>query len=222
MKLFTYAKIYGNYTKSEITKLYNEGKILINNELLPLSCPVRENDIVTIDNIVIKNDIEFKYYKYYKPRGVLSVINDKPESFINFIDSEIKLSPAGRLDKESEGLIILSNDGKFINELINSDKAHEKEYIVEVKYPITSDFLEKIKKPHLIRGRLTTPMLIKRLDAFHLALVLYEGIYHQIRTIIKNSNNTVLSLKRIRIKNYTLDDMKPNELIEIKPMELDK
>ena len=216
MKLFTYAKIYGNYTKGEIKALYADGKILINNELLPLSCPIRDGDIVTINNRVIENNIEFKYYKYYKPRGVLSVINDKPDSLINFIPRDIKLSPAGRLDKESEGLLILSNDGKFINELINSDYSHEKEYIVEVKYPITNEFLEGIRGPHVIRGRATTPMRVERIDAFHLDLILYEGIYHQIRTIIKENNNVVLSLKRIRVRNYTLDDMLPNEIREIK------
>ena len=216
MKLYSYLKIYGNYTKSELTRLYNEGKILINGRLLPLSCPVRDEDIVAVDGIALKNNIEFKYYLYYKPRGVLSMISDKPESFINYINSDIKLSPAGRLDKDSEGLMILTNDGKFINDLM-SPLNHEKEYIIELKYPVTNSLIEGLEKSYTLRGRQTTPMLVKRLDAFHLDLILYEGIYHQIRTIVIKNNNRVLSLKRIRIGNYKLNDLKPNEMLEFKP-----
>lgn len=216
MKLYSYLKIYGNYTKSELTRLYNEGKILINGRLLPLSCPVRDEDIVAVDGIALKNNIEFKYYLYYKPRGVLSMISDKPESFINYINSDIKLSLAGRLDKDSEGLMILTNDGKFINDLM-SPLNHEKEYIIELKYPVTNSLIEGLEKSYTLRGRQTTPMLVKRLDAFHLDLILYEGIYHQIRTIVIKNNNRVLSLKRIRIGNYKLNDLKPNEMLEFKP-----
>ena len=218
MRLFSYVKIYGNYTKSEITKIYNEGKILINNNLVPLTCPVRNGDIVTIDNVILKNDIEFKYYLYYKPRGVLSMINDKPESFINYIDSDIKISPAGRLDKDSEGLMILTNDGKFIHKLM-TPLNHEKEYIVELKYPVTSDFIDGMSKSYTLKDRVTTPMKVKRLDAFHLNLILYEGIYHQIRQIVKLNNNIVLKLKRIRIGKYSIDSMNPNEMKEFTPLE---
>lgn len=215
MRLYTYVKRYGGYTKSMVYKLNEENRILVNGKTIPLAFKIEDNDIVTIDNIEIKRN-DLVYYLYYKPKGILSIISNNPDSYINHINTDIKLSMAGRLDKDSEGLIILTNDGKYINDLMNSLSKIEKEYIVTLEHPINQEFISNIEKPYIIRNKTTTPIKAKIIDEYNVSMILYEGIYHQIRTIVKLNNNKVINLKRIRINNLKIDDLKPNEMKEYK------
>ena len=150
----------------------------------------------------------------YKPKGVISDIKDKDNSYINFINSKYKLMPCGRLDKESEGLMILTNDGMFINDILNNDK--EKEYIVEVENKITDDFIKNIEKPIIIKGKTTLPIKAKIIDDYHIDMILKDGRYHQIRRAVQSNNNRVVNLKRIRIGSYTISDLQIGEIREIK------
>lgn len=215
MRLYSYMKMYKNLTKSELNKLFNENRIKVNNKLVNISYIIKDNDIVTLDDVEVKS-IEFKYYLYYKPKGILSTISNKDNSYINQIDKSYKLSMAGRLDKDSYGLSILTNDGKFINDILTNPNK-EKEYIVKVQKEITNEFFNLIQLPHVIRGKKTNPIKAKQIDKYTLSLILTDGKFHQIRTIIKLEGNYVVDLKRIRIDKYMLDDLKPNELKEFKP-----
>lgn len=131
MRLYTYLKIYANLTKSEVNKLIEDSKVTVNDKIEPLTCNIAPTDIVKINDKIIKK-YDFKYYLYYKPKGILSTIRKSQESYINQINMNNKMMVAGRLDKDSEGLMILTNDGKFINELMIPNN-HEKEYIVTLK-----------------------------------------------------------------------------------------
>lgn len=214
LRLYTYLKINAGLVKSNVLKLDKEKKITVNDLIIPLTSNIKDDDVVKIHNKIITKT-EFKYYLYYKPKGVLSVISNNKDSYINHINLDIKLSLSGRLDKESEGLMILTNDGNFINELMKPNH-HEKEYIIKLEKKITDDFINNIKKSYVIRGRITTPFKIRIIDDYNLNITLYEGIYHQIRTIIKLNNNKVINLKRIRIGSYLLGDLKENEIKEFK------
>lgn len=209
-----YVKIYLGVTKYGLMKLYNDNKILVNNKIEKLTYKLNENDIVTVNNEILKS-FPFDYYLYNKPRGVLSMISDKDESYINHINVDKKLMVAGRLDKDSEGLMILSNDPSFINKIMGDKSNIDKEYLVTLYNPINDDFINKMNSDIYIRNRLLKPIKIDIIDDYNFKIILTEGIYHQIRTMVIYSGNKVKKLVRIRIGKYKLDNIKENELIKI-------
>lgn len=144
------------------------------------------------------------------------MISDKPESYINQINVENKLMVAGRLDKDSHGLMILTNDPFFINKISGSDSTIQKEYIVTLYNPITDEFINKMNKDIIIRNRLLKKVNIHVIDEYRFKIILSEGIYHQIRKMVIYSGNRVKDLKRIRIGEYKLDNLKDNEIKEFK------
>ena len=214
MRLFNYIKIYLGITKSELMKLYNDNKILVNNKIEKLTYKLNQNDIVTVENKIIEA-FPFEYYLYNKPKGILSMISDKDESYINQINVDKKLMVAGRLDKDSEGLMILSNDPSFINKIMGDKSNIDKEYIVTLFNKIDDDFIKKMSGDIYIRNKLLKPIKLEIIDDYNFKIILNEGMYHQIRKMVILSGNRVKKLVRIRIGNYKLDNIKPNELVKI-------
>ena len=213
MRLYKYIKVFANVTQSNVRLLYDEGHILVNDKIYPFSYNVKENDIVKLKGEIIKR-IPFVYYLYYKPKGILSDISSDINSYQFHINKDMKLMPAGRLDKDSEGLMILTNDGTYINSLSKANI--EKEYIVKLEKKVDDAFLKSITKPIVIKSKLTKEMKVEKLDDYTIKLILLDGRYHQIRRSVKASNNKVIGLKRIRIGSYLISDMKQGELREIK------
>lgn len=216
MRLYNLLKNSLGLTRLELTEYMNKHKVTVNNIIVPLSTIINPNDIISIDGNKIEM-IQFHYYLYYKPRGILSTISNKDTSYINQINIPFKVTPAGRLDKESEGLMVLSNDGNFLNKITGDKNEHEKEYIVKVSKSITIDFLNDMGKSYLMDGKMTKPAKVKKIDDYTFSIILFEGLYHQIRRLVQICNNNVVELKRIRISDYYLNDMKPGDIIEFKP-----
>lgn len=213
MRLHSYLKAFKGLTKSEVMEYYKKGLITVNDIPQKLSYEINKNDVIKIGNEIIPEKT-YLYYLYYKPRGVISTIRKCDYSYINTINMEEKLTPAGRLDKQSEGLMILSNDGKFIHEY-STPLMHKKKYIITLESEITNEFLSNLGKSYELDGRNTTPFNIEINDKYNVTVELSEGIYHQIRRIVKLSGNKVINLKRISIGEYNLSDMKPGELKKI-------
>ncbi len=213
MRLYKYIKVFAHLTEHEVKELYEENHILVNNKIMPFSYKVKDDDIITLKWEVI-NKVPFEYYLYYKPKGVLSDISTNEASYQFHINKDIKLMPAGRLDKDSEGLMILTNDGAFINTLSKSNI--EKEYLVSLEKKVDEVFLAQVVKPIYIKSKLTKEMKVYKLDDYNIRLILFDGRYHQIRRAVKESSNKVINLKRIRIGKFLLSDMKENELRKIK------
>ena len=206
MRLYNLLKIKYHLTKKELsdfTKLHN---IRINNESAKLSSIINDNDKVFIDDILIDKP-SFVYYLYNKPKGITSVISNKDDSYIKHINVKERVFPAGRLDKDSNGLLFLSNDPEMLN-LITKDKSlYDKEYIVTTSKIITDDFIINMQKPHILDNKMTTPAKVYKIDNYNFTIILYEGMYHQIRRMVKMNNNKVIELKRIRIGKYKLDNI---------------
>lgn len=215
MRLSKYIKVYGNYTEQETRNLYQENKIKVNNKIVGYSWIINDDDIVTINDIILKKH-DFVYYLYYKPIGIRCDIVNSDNSYLKHLNLTTKVMPAGRLDKDSEGLVILTNDGKFINYLNNPANNITKEYIVSLKDKVTNEFLNNITKPIIIKGKTTKPMIVEKIDDYTISLTLQDGRYHQIRRAVVLNKNQVTNLKRIRIGKYLLNDLNPNELKEIK------
>ena len=213
MRLYKYVKVFGNFTQSDVKKLYENNLIKVNDKKVSFSYLIKTGDIVTVNNQIIEK-IPFKYFLYYKPKNIISDISSKDESYIYHINSSYKLMPVGRLDKDSSGLMILSNDGKYINKMNKDDI--EKEYIVTLEKKVTEALLENITKPFYIKGKLTKEMKAYKIDDYHIRMILLDGRYHQIRRSVQRCDNKVIDLIRIRIGDLKIDNMKENELKEIK------
>lgn len=215
MRLLNFVKIYYGITKEKLMILYKENRILVNDKIEKLTYKLNDNDIIKIDGKIITK-FPFSYYLYNKPKGILSMISDKKESYINQINVKNKLMVAGRLDKDSHGLMILTNDPDFINKISGMDSTIQKEYIVTLYNPITDEFINKMNKDIIIRNRLLKKVNIHIIDEYRFKIILSEGIYHQIRKMVIYSGNRVKDLNRIRIGDYELKDLKENEIKEFK------
>ena len=215
MRLLNFVKIYYGITKEKLMILYKENRILVNDKLEKLTYKLNDTDIVKIDGKIITK-FPFSYYLYNKPKGILAMISDKKESYINQINVKNKLMVAGRLDKDSHGLMILTNDPDFINKLSGSDSTIQKEYIVTLYNPIIDEFINKMNEDIIIRNRLLKKVNIHVIDEYRFKIILSEGIYHQIRKMVIYSGNRVKDLERIRIGDYELKDLKENEIKEFK------
>lgn len=215
MRLMSYVKCYLGCTKSELNKLQDDGLILVNGEKRNLTYIIKNNDIITVNGEVLL-EVPNKYYIYNKPIGIVCTNDVKVSGNIyNHLNLENRMFCVGRLDKDSHGLIILTNDGIFSNKLINGKNHIEKEYLVKVKDKISDGFLKNMSKSVVLRGKLTKECLVKRVDDYTFTIVLTEGMYRQIRKMVKINNNFVVDLFRIRIGNILIDDLKEDEIRKI-------
>lgn len=220
IRLQTFVKNNGNYTKSQIIKLQEENRILVNGNKEILSFPLNDNDVVTVDGVLLVN-VPLKYYLYNKPIGIICTNN---ENITNNIKSHIqksnpdikRLYTIGRLDKDSHGLIILTNDGMLFHKLTQEGKV-EKKYLVKVKEKITSDFLLNMEKETLLRGKYTKKTITEKIDDYSFYITLNEGKYRQIRRMVIINHNTVVDLFRVSIGKINIIDyhLPEDKLLEI-------
>ena len=177
---------------------------------------IYETDRVELKGKIIQEGKKLIYVALYKPRGIECTLNDSiPNNLTKFIPFNEKLFPVGRLDKESEGLLILTNDGQLFNKTINPKYKVEKEYIVTVNKPITPIFIQKMSAGIEILGQKTLPCATEKLDEFTFKITLVQGLNRQIRRMSYKLDYMVTSLKRIRIGKVALKNLNPGELIEI-------
>ena len=220
LRLQTYIKNNANKTKSEVIDLYHQGRILVNGEIIPLPTYIKDSDVVTLDGIKIEMK-RFVYYLYNKPVGI-ECTNDlnKENNIRKHLSIKERVYTVGRLDKDSRGLIILTNDNLFCNSIINHENNIEKEYVVTVENEISEEFITNIGNSIVLRGKATKECRAKKIDDYHFSIILKEGKYRQIRKMVIYNHNRVVDLKRIRIGNLSIDkfNIKEDELIEIENM----
>jgi 23S rRNA pseudouridine2605 synthase len=163
-------------------------------------------DKITVNGKEFKQKEKKIYIKLNKPRGVVSACSDPRETTVIDLVKDIasRLYPVGRLDKESEGLIILTNDGELANRLMHPRYEHEKEYLVNVKLKMTNDKLKNLADGIVIDGKKTLPAKVTRISDRKFKIILREGRKRQIRLMVETVGNRVVKLKRTRIKNILL------------------
>ena len=215
MRLHSYLKNNADLTKSELMKLFNENRILVNGEATTLLYEVSDSDVITIDGKII-NELKKVYYIYNKPIGITCTNSTLKEGNLKDLNLPQRVFALGRLDKDSHGLLILTNDGALSNSLMNSDKHVEKEYIVKVKNLITDEFIKKMSSGVVIDGKLTKEALVSKIDDFTFKIILTEGRNRQIRKMTKVCLNQVVDLERIRIGKASLGDLNLGEVKEVK------
>ena len=209
-------------TRRKADELIEKGKVTINGAPAVLGSKVLETDQVEVaENSLKKNSLV--YLAYNKPKGIATHSSQKNEKGImDIFRFREKVYPVGRLDKDSRGLIILSNDGRIIDKLLNPDFYHKKEYVVEVDRKINQFFLKHMAEGvKLGDGYNTRKCQVEKINDNTFSIVLTEGKKRQIRKMCERLEGKVLDLKRTRIMNVELGDLRPGEYREIKGKELE-
>jgi 23S rRNA pseudouridine2604 synthase len=201
-----------NISNSKAKEIILSNMILVNTENVCDNIEILETDSVFYKNEIIQIGKKLIYVALYKPRGIESTLNEKiAQNLSTIINFKEKLFPVGRLDKESEGLLILTNDGYYFNKTINPASEVEKEYIVTVNKPITKEFIIEMSKGVEILGQITLPCKMEILDEFTFKIILVQGLNRQIRRMCFKLNYMVTSLKRVRIGKINLENLQPKE-----------
>ena len=201
--------------------LINEGKITVNKSVVFENIIITESDEIYYGTQLLNQGKPLLYIAFYKPKGIETTLNTNiPNNLKEILPLETDLFPAGRLDKASEGLLFLTNDGRLFHKIIGQEHHTEKEYIVRVSKPIDADFLQKMSSGIVIMGKKTLPCEVKKLDDYSFKIVLIQGLNRQIRRMCYKLDYEVLSLKRIRIGNILLDDLKATEFRILRENEL--
>lgn len=199
----------GIATRREADTLIALGKVKLNGRVAILGDIVKKEDMVEVAKQLRPQP--HSYIAYYKPRGIITHSPQGDEKDIQGIRKTKALFPVGRLDKDSEGLIILTDDGRITDRLLNPDYEHEREYVVDVDLPLKESTKDKLERGVLIEGYKTKKSKVKTLGARAFSITLREGKKHQIRRMCAALGFNVKNLKRVRIMNVSLQNLKPNE-----------
>ncbi len=201
-----------NISNAMAKEIILSNKVLVNAENVCDNNEILETDAVFYNNEIIQIGKKLIYVALYKPRGIECTLNEKiDQNLSTIINFKEKLFPVGRLDKESEGLLILTNDGYYFNKTINPASEVEKEYVVTVNKPITNEFIIEMSKGVEILGQITLPCIMEILDEFTFKIILVQGLNRQIRRMCFKLNYMVTSLKRVRIGKINLENLQPKE-----------
>jgi 23S rRNA pseudouridine2604 synthase len=201
-----------NISNAQAKEIILSKKVLVNTENVCDNIVILETDAVFYNNEIIQIGKKLIYVALYKPRGIECTLNEKiDQNLSTIINFQEKLFPVGRLDKESEGLLILTNDGYYFNKTINPASEVEKEYIVTVNEPITNEFILEMSKGVEILGQITLPCIMEILDEFTFKNILVQGLNRQIRRMCFKLNYMVISLKRVRIGKVHLENLQAGE-----------
>lgn len=208
-------------SNKEASKMIAEAMVFVNEKPGSVHQLIRNTDKVTVSGEVIQVPKELVYYLFYKPRGIETTQNADIESNLYTVLSlEEDIFPAGRLDKESEGLLLLTNDGQLYESLVHNKRNQEKEYVVQVNKRISSEFIQQMSEGIEIMGKRTRPAKTWLIDDFTFGIILTEGMNRQIRRMCYKLNVEVTSLKRIRIVNLNLREMQTGEFRMLSENEL--
>lgn len=196
----------GFCSRREADKLIDEGRITINGVLPEKGQKVHDDDVVMVDDDVIIRNVEFIYIALNKPVGIVSTTDPTIENnIVDFLNHPKRLFHVGRLDKPSEGLIFMTNDGDIVNKILRAGNKHEKEYFVKVHKKITKRFIEKMSNGIPIMDIITKKCKIEQVNDFEFNITLVEGLNRQIRKMCDYLGYKVYKLKRTRIMNIKLD-----------------
>lgn len=203
-----YLSEIGYCSRREGDRLIEQKRVKINGKVPALGTKIMPGDTVHVDgDLVSEPEEDFVYLAFNKPVGIVCTTDTRVEkdNIIDFIGFPKRIFPIGRLDKPSEGLIFLTNDGDIVNKILRARNNHEKEYIVRVNKPVTKDFIRKMGNGIPILGTMTRKCKVEQLNKFEFKIILTQGLNRQIRRMCEYLHYDVVKLKRVRIMNVRLD-----------------
>lgn len=211
----------GFCSRREADRLIESGKVKVNGEVVGLGVQVTPDDRIEVDGQIISKEVPNIYLAFHKPVGITCTTDvSKKDNIVDFINFPGRIFPIGRLDKPSEGLIFMTNDGDIVNKILRAGNNHEKEYIVNVNRKITQAFIRQMSNGVPILDTVTKKCRVERINDFTFKIVLTQGLNRQIRRMCSHLGYDVTRLKRVRIMNIALGKLKRGEYRHFTPDEL--
>ena len=215
VRLNKYLAESGLCSRRDADRLIEEGRVRVNGRMPSAGMKVNDLDKITVDEKPVARREKKVVLAYYKPQGVTCTEKDRHAEVTirDVLESPVRLTYAGRLDRDSEGLLLLTNDGDLINSLMRASNYHEKEYLVRVNKPMSREFLKKMSDGVLLRelNEKTRPCFVKEEGKFVFRIVLTQGLNRQIRRMCKELGYEAVNIRRVRVANVLLDKLKPGE-----------
>ena len=211
----------GYCSRREADRLIAEGRVQVDGRPGALGDRVLPGMRVTVDGQSLSGRGEKVYIALNKPAGVVCTTDPRePMNVVDYLDYPIRIFPVGRLDKDSEGLLLMTSDGEIINRILRAAGGHEKEYEVEIDRPVTKEFVEKMAEGVPILDTVTLPCRVRRTGEKSFNIILVQGLNRQIRRMCEALGCNVVRLRRIRIMNIRLGAMRPGQWRELSEEEL--
>lgn len=202
----------GYCSRREADRLIAEGRVQVDGRPGALGDRVLPGMRVTVDGQSLSGRGEKVYIALNKPAGVVCTTDPRePMNVVDYLDYPIRIFPVGRLDKDSEGLLLMTSDGEIINRILRAAGGHEKEYEVEIDRPVTKEFVEKMSAGVPILDTVTLPCRVRRTGEKSFNIILVQGLNRQIRRMCEALGCRVVSLRRVRIMNIRLGGLKPGQ-----------
>ena len=226
MRLNKHISDTGFCSRREADQLIAEARVTVNGARADLGTQVEEGDEVLVDGRTLRKRAakagrKHVYIALYKPDGITCTTETGVKgNIVDFVGHEQRIFPIGRLDKDSEGLILLTSNGDIVNEVLRAENRHEKEYLVGVNRPVTEEFLRGMARGVRIHGQLTLPCRTARIAKFGFRIVLTQGLNRQIRLMAAEFGYRVTQLRRVRIDQLTLGLLKPGRWRNLTDAEL--
>lgn len=212
MRINKYISEAGKASRRGADKLITEGRVTVNGKKVTTGSQVNPGDDVRVDGNPIRVARNHVYLALNKPVGITSTTEKGVKgNIVDLVNHPLRVFNIGRLDKDSEGLILLTNDGDIVNEILRSENRHEKEYIVSVDKPISPEFVKKMSEGVKILGTKTLPCTVEPLSKFDFRIILTQGLNRQIRRMCEVLGYEVYRLQRIRIMNIQLGNLPPGQ-----------
>jgi 23S rRNA pseudouridine2604 synthase len=216
MRLNKFISETGVCSRREADAWIEAGRVTVNDQTAVLGTKVEEGDDVRVDGRKIGEARQHVYIALNKPVGIISTTErDVRDNIVDFVRHKERIFPIGRLDRDSEGLILLTNHGDIVNQILRSENDHEKEYVVTVDRPVTDIFLNGMASGVRILGTVTKPCRVQRIAPATFRIILTQGLNRQIRRMCSFFGYKVTRLQRVRIMNITLDTLKVGQWREL-------
>lgn len=216
----------GYCSRREADRLVGEGRVFIDGNMADMGSRVMPGQKVYVDGKAVVPEEENILIAVNKPRGIVCTTTDKQgaNNIVDFLGCDKRIYPVGRLDKDSEGLLLMTNDGELMNNILTGKNEHEKEYIVEVDKNLSDDFERRMSEPMYLKelDKTTRPCRVIKSGKKTFRIILKQGLNRQIRRMCSNLGYKVVKLKRIRIMNIELNDLPAGATRKIEGSEYEK
>ncbi len=213
----------GFCSRREADEVVKNGRVTVDGIRAEMGTKVKPGARICIDGKPVSTEEKLVMIALNKPRGIVCTTDtDEPDNVIDFLHYGKRIFPIGRLDKDSEGLLLLTNDGDIVNKILRAGNNHEKEYVVTVSKPVTPEFIKGMAGGVPILGTMTRKCFVEQTAKNGFRIILTQGLNRQIRRMCEYFGYSVMSLKRVRIMNINLGRLKTGDYRNVTPRELEE